>query len=281
MCQRVCQYLSTDNKFIIALVSINFGYRFLLSYSIQNTSLFLREFVLHICMFRTRAQNRHYQSSSNRWDATSNIKYLTWSQVYVLSHRDGAAVRRFRVFIYIKRFVTFVIVQLFERCPMHNSYWTFELLVVVHPLGRQLIWSEWRAHRVRILLPWDIKFKNSAGFFFLLIPNSESGKKIRFADICSPQKTISVHMFVDKVSDFYTGMKKEISPYDENFYYSPMPPIQPVSVLQQSHAQLHNNLTSIEETIFQILGKPTNDWFRINISHRFPSSNVPLPAQYD
>lgn len=62
-------------------------------------------------------------------------------------------------------------------------------------------------------------------------------------------------MFVDKVTDLYSGMKKEISPYDENFYYPTMPPIQPVNVLHPSHPQHHNNLTSIEETIFQILGK--------------------------
>lgn len=44
-------------------------------------------------------------------------------------------------------------------------------------------------------------------------------------------------------------MKKEVIAYDEHtFYYPPMPPVQP-SIAQ------HHNLTSIEETIFQILGK--------------------------
>lgn len=44
-------------------------------------------------------------------------------------------------------------------------------------------------------------------------------------------------------------MKKEVVTYDEQFYFPPMPPGQPSIVAQ------HHNLTSIEETIFQIFGK--------------------------
>lgn len=53
---------------------------------------------------------------------------------------------------------------------------------------------------------------------------------------------------------FDFGMKKEMVSYDEpNFYYPSMPPIiQPTPTHAQHH---HHNYTSIEDTVFHIIGK--------------------------
>lgn len=62
-------------------------------------------------------------------------------------------------------------------------------------------------------------------------------------------------MYVENMPDIYSGMKKEISSYDENYYYAPMAQVQPLTVMHPLHVQNHINLAEVEEQIFNIYGK--------------------------